>query len=252
MFLRRTATIGLAAGLATATLAYNRRSNAAFCASADGAAAPAWPFDTKGLPVTFDTSKVVSNAVSNPVHLVGVGMRRKLIIIAEFDIYLIGVGLSAAALRKSAEWVSTPEESRRPLSTYVVGEDTPSTVNGKSVKAALVLHMVRAVTKDQFIEAFRVAFEGVNQDHFETFKTRLVTCMGESTMNPKEEIHFYWLSDGNLVFAKNGEVKGDLKNQEIALRLFDVYCDPKRTVSKDFYQNLNQNLSKVKDMVVTK
>lgn len=251
----RIATVGaISAGL---TLKLNRRT--ASCNSANN-----YIFDTRvssfsfvidngllvciqGIPANLPTSHITD--VSSPLHLVGVGMRRKFLIIAEFDVYLVGVALSPEALKKASEWANAPEDSRKPLSTYVLAADKPAP-NAKpsiprGVKAGVMIHMVRGATKSQFVEAFREAFQGISDEHFHSFQPLLEDCMGDKGMQAKDEMGFFFMNDGTLVLAKNGQVKGSLKIDDINVRLLDIYSDPKRSVSKELSTSVAQNLPKV-------
>jgi hypothetical protein len=110
------------------------------------------------------------------------------------------------------------------------------------VRGAVVIHMVRGATKSQFVEAFREAFAGVSDENFHAFQPLLESCMGDKGMAAKDEMCFFFMNDNSLVLAKNGEYKGTLKIDEITVRTFDIYADPKRAVSKELAQSINQNL----------
>jgi hypothetical protein len=193
----------------------------------------------------FPSTHIVgASASSNPIYLVGVGMRRKYLIIAEFDVYLVGLGLSKDSMQKAVEWVKTPEESRKPLSSYVLPKKGLSS-QPKTIKAGVMLQMVRGATKQQFVEAFREAFAGVNVEHFNNFQPLLESCMGDKGMQAKDEMGFFFMNDGSLILAKNGEVKGSITIPEINERLFDIYSDPKRAVSKELTTSISNNLLQV-------
>ena len=183
----------------------------------------------------------------NPVYLVGLGMRRKFLLVAEFDVYLVGLGLSTDSLKKAKEWANTPADSRKPLSSYILNDEpiVPKTLVPKTVKAAVMIQMVRGATKSQFVEAFREAFAGVSDEHFHTFQPLLEECMGDKGMQAKDEMVFYFMNDGSLTLMKNGVVKGSLAIRDINLRLLDIYSDPKRAVSKDLIASIDQNFTKV-------
>jgi hypothetical protein len=188
--------------------------------------------------------QVADNVVHpHPVYLVGCGMRRKWLLIADFDVYLVGVGLSQPALRQAVPWATSPPESRKPLSSFVLPEDQVS--GPKAVKAAIMIRMVRGTTVQQFVDAFRDAFTGVSDEHFQEFKPLLESCMGEKGMSAKDEMVFLILNDNTVVLAKNNELKGTLKNDEIAYRLFDIYSDPKRAVSKELVDSIAKNVLEV-------
>jgi len=239
MFSRIAAVGAISAGM---TLNLNRRK--AYCSPPPPAT---YAFDTRGLPKVFphvENGKmwqVAENEVhSHPVYLVGCGMRRKWLFVADFDVYMVGVGLSQGALRQAVPWANSPPETRKPLSAFVLPEDR---VNGeKSVKAAIMIRMVRGTTVQQFVDAFREAFVGVSDANFKEFSPLLESCMGSKGMAAKDEMVFLILNDNTMILAKNNEVKGSLKNDEITYRMFDIYSDPKRAVSKELADSLAQNV----------
>jgi len=214
-----------------------------------------YPFDSRGIPNFIPTNHIIPNSATSPIYLVGVGMRRKFLIIAEFDVYLVGVGLSKPSLQAAAEWGNAPEDQRKPLSSYILPKpvsNSPKKSPGnppsnKTVVAAVMIHMVRAATRAQFVDAFRAAFEGVDQKHFQDFQPLLESCMGEKGMAAKDEMGFYFLNDGTLMLAKNGEYKGSLSIPEINERLLDIYSDPKRAVSKELTTSISHNFKKVQE-----
>lgn len=174
-------------------------------------------------------------------------MRRKRIVIADFDIYLVGIGLSKQAIVKAGEWSATPEAERLPLSHYAVSKvsNSPS----PTITAVADLRMIRAVSRDVFVDAFRTAFVGVSPESFEEFRKVLDVSLGPEGAKVGETMKFLWLSNGELIMIKNGVYGGTLKNDELSFRLFDVYCEPKRTVSKELYDSLLVNVPKVVEIV---
>lgn len=182
------------------------------------------------------------NVATTDLHLVGVGMRRKRIVV-DFDIYLVGVGLSNHALKKAIEWDNNKSTGSL-LSNFLLQRETTAY---KQVQVAVVLKMQRSVTKAQFIEAFRDSFVGVKPENYEAFQVVLAQCIGENGLKQGEEMTFYWLTNGELAFAKNGELGGQVSIDEISYRLLDVYTDPKRAVSMELYQCIDKNVKAVNE-----
>jgi hypothetical protein len=174
-------------------------------------------------------------------------MRRKRIVIADFDIYLIGIGLSKQSIAKAGEWCKTPEAERLPLSHYAVSK-VSNAPGAPTITAVADLRMIRAVSRDVFIDAFRTAFVGVSAESFEEFRKVLDVSLGAEGAKVGETMKFLWLSNGELIMVKNGVYGGTLKNDELSFRLFDVYCDPTRTVSKELYDSLTVNVQKIVDL----
>ena len=163
----------------------------------------------------------------------------------DFDIYLVGVGVSKHGVKKALEW-DNQKASGATISKFLLDyEYTPY----KQVQVAVLLKMQRSVTKAQFVEAFRDSFVGVNAQNYQAFQSALEKCIGDGGLQQGEEMTFYWLTNGELVFAKNGAVGGDINIEEISYRLLDVYTDPKRAVSMELYQCIDKNTKAVGDCV---
>jgi hypothetical protein len=194
---------------------------------------------SQGYDATF--TPAVPNALNSQMYLLGTGMRRRRIVI-DFDVYQIGVAVSHHALSKAIQWNTARKYEGGPLSTYILQKE-PTIAN--RVQVAISLRMKRGVSKAQFIEAFREAFVGVQADAFAAFEGIIEKCLGEAGVKTGEEVIFYWLNNGELVFVKNGEVAGSLKIEEISRRLLDVYTDPSRTVSKELYDCIEKNIEAV-------
>ncbi len=179
--------------------------------------------------------------MNSPLHLLGTGMRRRRIVI-DFDVYQIGVAVSNHALSKAVQWSAAKKYEGGPLSTFILQKE-PTVAN--RVQVAIILRMRLGVSKAQFIEAFREAFVGVQADAFGAFESIIEKCLGEAGVKTGEEVIFYWLNNGELVFVKNGEVAGSLKIPEISQRLLDVYTDPTRSVSKELCDCIEQHVDAV-------
>lgn len=167
-------------------------------------------------------------------------MRRKRIMI-DFDVYLVGLGLSNHALKKALDWENN-KSSGSVLSKYILQHEIAAY---KQVQVAIVLKMQRTVNKAQFIEAFRDSFIGVSAENYSVFQSALEKCIGEDGLKQGEEMAFYWLTNGELLFAKNGSLGGQVNIDEISTRLLDVYTDPKRAVSMEFYTCIEKNVKAV-------
>lgn len=179
------------------------------------------------------------------MHLLGTGMRRRRIVI-DFDVYQIGVAVSSHALSKAVQWNAARKYESVPLSTYVLQKE-PTIAN--RVQVAIILRMKRGVSKQQFIDAFKEAFVGVEANAFAAFEGIIEKCLGEAGVKTGEEVVFYWLNNGELVFVKNGEIAGSLKIEEISRRLLDVYTDSSRTVSKELYDCIEKHVDAVGSQV---
>lgn len=240
----------------------SRNQQMTFCEDLNNnAVIPSWPFDAKGFPI-----KAEAEVGKGATYLVGVGMRRKRIVIADFDIYLIGIRLSKDSILKATKWCNTPESDRIPISQYVLSKPvvvpvtTPASKGTKvipsppptpTVVAACNLRMIRGVGRDVFVQAFRDAFVGVSSDAFAEFNVILERCLGPNGAGTGDNVTFLWISNGDLVMIKNGVVAGIVNNDEISYRLLDVYCDPKRAVSNELIHSLNENVSKVVQLITS-
>lgn len=175
-------------------------------------------------------------------------MRRKNFYIVEVDVYLIGINLSPSMVDKGKEW-SLTENNSKSLSDALLEKkplefgNKKKTIHPKhDVKIGLTLRFVRSVTKSQFLDAFNEAFVGCKPANIVTFKNSLGKIVDESGVKSGEEIHFYWLDNGDFTVSRNG-IMGDTFNlEEINHRLLEVYIDPRRTVSPELSKSIHDFL----------
>lgn len=184
-------------------------------------------------------------ALNSPLYLLGTGMRRRRVII-DFDVYQIGVAVSHHALSKAVQWSNARKLEGGPLSSFVLQRE-PTLAN--RVQVAVILHIKRSISKATFLDAFRTAFEGVDAKSFQEFEQVIERCIGVNGVQPEEEVAFYFLNNGDLVFARNGEFVGSLRIEEISQRLLDVYTDPVRSVSKELCECIEQHVAAVSETV---
>jgi hypothetical protein len=165
-------------------------------------------------------------------------MRRKNLYVVEVDIYQVGLALSQASIEKALPW--TQNQASSVLSQHVLAN--PTTTDAKAPRAAILIKFVRAITKQQFVDAFRESFQGVDTKDFDALSAVLDHVFDEK-IGVGSEFGFYWLNDGEVVFLKGPEVAGRISNPVIAARLLDVYSDPKRAVSKTLQSSIEANVA---------
>lgn len=187
---------------------------------------------------------------AKPLYLVGAGMRRKNLYVVEVDIYKVGLALSESAIDNAQVWVQNQQHSV--ISQYILSNPVPSTSPiAKYPRAAILIHFVRAITKQQFVEAFRESFQGVDPAEFDALSNVLDRVFDER-IGAGSEFGFYWLNDGEVVFTKGKEVTGRINNPVVATRLMDVYSDPKRAVSKSLQTSIETNITVINELLKNK
>lgn len=182
--------------------------------------------------------------------LVGAGMRRKNLYVVEVDIYQVGLALSEASIQKSASWSQNQQSSI--LSQSLLADPVSSThPEAKFPRCAILIRFVRAITKQQFVDAFRESFQGIDTQDFDALSS-VLNHVFDDKIGIGSEFQFHWLNDGEVVFVKGTEVAGRIKNAAIAARLLDVYSDPKRAVSKTLQSSIETNFSVIDEKLKNK
>lgn len=177
-------------------------------------------------------------------------MRRKNLYVVEVDIYQVGLALSESSLDKAASWTQNQQSSI--LSQHVLSNPVaPTNPEAKHPRGAILIRFVRAITKQQFVEAFRESFQGVDTKDFDALSA-VLDGVFDDKIGIGSEFGFFWLNDGEVVFLKGNEVAGRIKNENISTRLFDVYTDPKRAVSKTLQSSFEANVAVISDKLKSK
>lgn len=184
------------------------------------------------------------------MYLVGAGMRRKNLYVVEVDIYKVGLALSESAIDNAQVWVQNQQSSV--ISQYILSNPVPSTSPiAKYPRAAILIQFVRAITKQQFVEALRDSFQGVDAADFNALSD-ILDHVFDDKIGVGSEVSFFWLNDGEVVFTKGKEVTGRITNPIIAARLLDVYSDPKRAVSKTLQTSIETNITVINEQLKNK
>jgi hypothetical protein len=170
--------------------------------------------------------------------LAAVGMRRKNLYVVEVDIYMIGISLSDQTIKSAKEWAASDNESS--LADYIF----PSGPSNTDVKIAATLRFARGVTRQQFIDAFDDAFKGLPKEMIDDWKAQMSTSI-TGNVEKDDEIIFYWLDNGEVLFTKNGKVGQSLKYNTLNKRLLEVYIDPARAVSKEVPACLEKHIAEI-------
>ena len=93
--------------------------------------------------------------------MVGVGMRRKNLVVLEVDVYLVSLALSPTAVLAAKNWKKA--KSGDPLAEVILQQERNIKVApaADETTAVTTLRFVRAVGKSQIVEAFSDAFKGM-------------------------------------------------------------------------------------------
>lgn len=221
--------------------------------------------DTKGMPAVVVPP---SQTAHPPLTTIGVGMRRKNVVLINLDVYLASVAVSDDAIEQAMQWEMTRRSGITkdfiPLSTFwlptvgahVHSHTPPHTLhknqahkvahnNTNSFAAvALTLRMQRTITYQQFISALREQFSDLRPDDFKEFQRILEPCIGENLVKG-DEMSFYWLNNGSCVVCKNGKVGGVIDIDSVVRRLMDVYIESKRSVVPELCESIEKNLNAI-------
>lgn len=179
---------------------------------------------------------------AGPLTLAGVGMRRKNLYITEVDVYLVGINLSKSGANRAKEW-SASHKSECSLATYLLNDANKKLPSEATISATL--RFCRTITKDQFLTAFDEAFKGCSPDAVADFRKVMGSAIASGVVTNKDELVLYWLDNGDIAFALNGVFGDRLTNFELNKRLLEVYIDPARTVSKELYASLENNIKDI-------
>jgi len=197
----------------------------------------AFAFDNRGFPITYVHPKL-STKNPKPMHLSAVGMRKKNFFVVEVDVYLIALSLSDDALQGGKMALFCGNK----LTEALLGTKNSTQDSSLAPRVSTRLKFVRQVTTAQVVEAFNEAFQGCNAEAVSNFKTILSSSIGSNGMKVGEEITFYWLKTGGLLFEKDGETSEVINDPEIEKRLLEVYVDPSRTVSPELVNSFKKYL----------
>jgi hypothetical protein len=173
--------------------------------------------------------------------LAAVGMRKKNLYVVEVDIYLIGINLSDQVLKSAKEWAAS-QKDKCSLADYIFPSSKAALPS--EVKISATLRFVRGVTRQQFLDAFDDAFKGLPKEMVDSFKTELGKSI-PTKVNKEDEFQFFWLDNGQVKIAKNGEIGQSLKNNVLNKRLLEVYIDPVRAVSKEVSTCLERHIVEI-------
>jgi hypothetical protein len=190
------------------------------------------------MPTTI-TPKVGTVPKAGPLSLAGVGMRRKNLYITEVDVYMIGINFSQSGSALAKEW-NAKHSGEGSLPAYIMKSCSEKIASDIPVSATL--RFMRQVTKDQFLTAFDEAFKGCSPDAVADFRKVMGAAIESGVVKKGDELVLYWMNNGDIAFALNGAFGGHLTNRELNQRLLEVYIDPSRTVSKELYTSLENNI----------
>ncbi|KAJ1439157.1 hypothetical protein B484DRAFT_415978 [Ochromonadaceae sp. CCMP2298] len=209
-------------------------------AFAEAAKTP-YPFNTKGMPEKLTLP--INVGLKGDLTLAAVGMRRKNLYVVEVDIYMIGISLSDQTVKSAKEWAAS--EKKCSLADYIFPSAPSNTDKGPSdVKIAATLRFARGVTRQQFIDAFDEAFKGLPKEMIDDWKSQMQRSI-TANVEKDDEIIFYWLDNGEVLFTKNGVVGQSLKYNILNKRLLEVYIDPARAVSKEVPACLEKHIAEI-------
>ncbi len=175
-----------------------------------------------------------------PLHLVGVGMRRKNLFVVEVDVYMTGLGLSKSAVKNAQAWKKASNQSSS-LADVVVN----TIENNGNPIAYVPLRFVRDVTTSQIVEAFNDAFKGIDPNEIAIFKVSLGKTVGSDGMKTGETVNFFWMDGGGLMITKDGKPPQTLRSDVLEKRLLEVYVDPKICVSRELVASIDSHLGDV-------
>lgn len=171
-------------------------------------------------------------------------MRRKNLYITEVDVYLVGVNLSAKALKRAQEW-NAIKKADVSLATYLTQEAAAGKKSPTDTAVSATLRFCRNITKDQFLTAFDESFKGCTPEAVASFRSSMSNVMTNGAVGPKDELVLFWLDNGDMAFTLNGVLGERLTNFELNKRLLEVYIDPARTVSKELYACIEKHINDV-------
>lgn len=198
-------------------------------------------FDSLGMDLSVVPTMPEWSAIPSMLILAGVGMRTVNIIIMSFDVYLVGVYLSENAVEAAQGWDDTSGKS---LSETLM-PSIPATPEKEAIRICMVIQFRRAVSKADFLTAFDTAMTGCEQAAINTFLVALGGLISEETgIVEKEEVHFYFLENGEFAVKVGGSYAGPVSlTRDIYLRLVEVYIDPSRTVSPALSECIHDHIA---------
>jgi hypothetical protein len=122
------------------------------------------------------------------LQLVGVGMRRKNLVVLEVDVYLAALALSPSAVLSVKNWKTSKSHDALTEVILQQGHQAKVAPAADETKATITLRFVRAVGKSQIVEAFSDAFKGVDAASIAAFKEALSGAIpGDSGLKVGDE-----------------------------------------------------------------
>jgi hypothetical protein len=200
-------------------------------------------FDSRGFDKLSVSNPGFDGKTSNvPLHLIGVGMRRKRFVMIDVDVYLVGFSASEKQVKKAVEWIQESDSGRSslPLSKYLLKLTKNDLLGETSMKTTL--RFVRAVDTGKVVEAFNDAFGDVDKVVVDEFKSSFRLALGASGVKKGDEVIFNWVNGKGIVISVNGVMKSTVQSTEIADRLLAVYIDQDRAVSPELVKSIVENL----------
>lgn len=176
--------------------------------------------------------------------LAAIGMRKKNFYIVAVDVYLVGLYLSPSALQAAKKWRAGDKSKTLAETLLELPAEPRKSTNPKVV---ITLRMVRDLSTKQIVDAFNDAFAGLPADSINAFAEILSKAVGTLGVSKGEDVTFIWLNSGGLYVMKNKEQGYTVIDEDIERRLLETYCDPKRAVSPELLQCVDEYILKLQD-----
>ena len=200
-------------------------------------------FDTRDMPESISINGFSKRygALPNQLEIAGVGMRRKNFYVVEVDVYLASLHLAPSILSRLK---STPNSDNIDLVDMILNQNNRNVGSDFDARASVSLRFVRNLASEKVTEAFNDAFKSCDVNDVNIFKTALSEAIGSSGVKTGDEVTFFWLNNGALQVANNGEPGPIVPVPAvIGQQLLSVYLNPLMTVSKELLNSVRDNMS---------
>lgn len=144
-------------------------------------------------------------------------------------------------LERAKNWhheIYQPKPTKRTLSDTLLAREniiTPYSISNP-LKVVVILRFTRNIEEELFIDLLQQPLGSYSLEANESFRAFLFHVIEDRTIRKGDEITFYWFDDGSLVVAKNGEIRGNIKFQELYHAVLDAFLNPQISISPDLYK----------------
>lgn len=200
-----------------------------------------------------------------PLYLVGVASMVKPGLLYDAEVAKISVSLSPKSLEAAKNWSKlqnindkssasstlaqtllnldhtiTKYSSRRNPELLEGYESYNYTINPLTI--AVSLRFQSEVRTKDFLRFFHKSFENCSKESYEAFKETLLDVISNRKIHPKEEISFYWFSNGDIMISLNEEISAIIHIPEINVYLLDAFVTKEKTMIEDLVTCVEENI----------